>query len=120
MQISSKLHKSCNRHSRETQQGRCRRMKASAKMKASATAEYGLPSQAWLPARTYVREAIETRAEVDESGEIIKLAHYCPWKEHLYELEEELSLPQQIKFCLYEVWRTPSPKRSSCSGHGES
>ncbi|CAL5220512.1 g2544 [Coccomyxa viridis] len=59
-------------------------------------------SKAWLPARTYVREAIETRKEVDQSGEIMKLAHYCPWKEHLYELEKEFDLPQQIKFCLYE------------------
>ena len=46
---------------------------------------------------------METRAEVDQSGEIMKLAHYCPWKEHLYELEKELSLSQPIKFCLYEV-----------------
>jgi uncharacterized UPF0160 family protein len=50
-----------------------------------------------------VREAIETRMEVDESGEIMKLAHYCPWKEHLYELEQELNVQPPLKFCLYEV-----------------
>ena len=27
--------------------------------------------------------------EVHPSGEIIKLPCYCPWKEHLFELEEE-------------------------------
>lgn len=62
-----------------------------------------LALQAWLPARTYVREAIETRMEVDDSGEIMKLEHYCPWKEHLYELEQELTVQQPLKFCLYEV-----------------
>ena len=59
--------------------------------------------QAWLPARTYVKEAIETRQEVDDSWEIIKLSRYCPWKEHLYELEQELSVDPPIKFCIYEV-----------------
>lgn len=60
-------------------------------------------AQAWLPARTYVQEAIEKRYEVDPSGEIIKLPHYCPWKEHLYDLEEEMALDKPIKFCIYEV-----------------
>ena len=50
-----------------------------------------------------MREAIETRMEVDDSGEIMKLAHYCPWKEHLYELEQELNVQPPLKFCLYEV-----------------
>ena len=51
-----------------------------------------------------MREALETRREVDGSGEIIKLSRYCPWKEHLYELEQELSVDPLIKFCLYEVY----------------
>ena len=50
-----------------------------------------------------MREAIETRMKVDDSGEIMKLEHYCPWKEHLYELEQELTVQQPLKFCLYEV-----------------
>ena len=61
-----------------------------------------------------MREAIETREGIDSSGEIIKLGRYCPWKEHLYELEQELSIPQQIKFCLYEVDFTRYPKDSTC------
>ena len=77
----------------------------------SLSPRHGSPLQAWLPARTYVQEAIETRTGVDQSGEIIKLSHYCPWKEHLYELEQELSLPQQIKFCLYEVWGISPPDK---------
>ena len=69
--------------------------------------------QAWLPARTYVREALETRQEVDDSREIIKLLRYCPWKEHLYELEQEFGVDPPIKFCLYEVPVSSShaPKR---------
>ena len=60
-----------------------------------------------------MREALETRQEVDGSGEIIKLSRYCPWKEHLYELEHELSVNPLIKFCLYEVRASmsPAPKR---------
>ena len=61
-----------------------------------------------------MREAIETRKGIDSSGEIIKLGRYCPWKEHLYELEQELNIPQQIKFCLYEVGSTCYLKGSSC------
>ncbi len=60
-------------------------------------------AQAWLPARTYVQEAIEKRSEVDSSGEIIRLPRVCPWKEHLYDLEQELALDKPLKFCIYEV-----------------
>lgn len=64
--------------------------------------------QAWLPARDYVKAALEGRAEVYPSGEIIRLARSCPWKEHLYELEAEMGLPKPIKFCIYEVQRPPN------------
>lgn len=59
--------------------------------------------QVWLPARAFVRQAIEKRHEVDESGEIILLKTVCPWKEHLYELEQELQLPKPLKYCIYEA-----------------
>lgn len=45
----------------------------------------------WLPARALVKEALEKRFEVDPSGEIMKLDTGCPWKSHLFSLEEELS-----------------------------
>ena len=64
-----------------------------------------LGAQAWLPARAHVRAAIERRLEVDASGEIFRLDTFCPWKAHLYELEEELALPKPLKFCIYEVRR---------------
>jgi len=56
----------------------------------------------WLPGRSYVKEAIEARHSVDPSGQIIKLTHFCPWKEHLYDLEAELGVQPPILYCLYE------------------
>jgi len=56
----------------------------------------------WLPGRKHVVEAIEGRHAVHASGEILQLGQYCPWKEHLYELEQELKVEPPIKYCLYE------------------
>ncbi|TRY86558.1 hypothetical protein DNTS_018569, partial [Danionella cerebrum] len=65
---------------------------------------------AWIPAREIVEQAIKTRHQVDVSGEIILLDQGgCPWKEHLFSLEQVLGLDQDIKFVLYrdqnERWR---------------
>ncbi|KAF5891503.1 UPF0160 protein MYG1, mitochondrial, partial [Clarias magur] len=58
--------------------------------------------KAWLPARVVVESAIQTRHEVDISGEIVVLGEGgCPWKEHLFSLEKELKLDIAIKFVLY-------------------
>jgi uncharacterized UPF0160 family protein len=57
----------------------------------------------WLPARSHVRAALDARHAVHPSGQVIKLEVFCPWKEHLYELEEELECVGEIKYCLYEV-----------------
>ena len=62
-----------------------------------------LCAQAWLPARGLVQAAIARRLEVDSSGEIFRLGTYCPWKGHLYELEQELKLPTTLKFCIYQA-----------------
>jgi len=78
-------------------------------------------SKCWLPARSLVQQAIEGRHEVDSSGEIIQLPQGgVPWKEHLYELEAELSLQPPIKFCLYEddrehKWRIQAVSESAGS-----
>mmetsp|Transcript_20492 Transcript_20492/g.51607 ORF Transcript_20492/g.51607 Transcript_20492/m.51607 type:complete len:371 (+) Transcript_20492:70-1182(+) len=56
----------------------------------------------WLPARVYVEEAINGRHKLDPSGEIIALSTSCPWKEHLYEIEDEMKIEKPIKFCLFE------------------
>ncbi|GMH34452.1 hypothetical protein BSKO_02286 [Bryopsis sp. KO-2023] len=67
----------------------------------------------WLPARKFVKEALEQRFDVDSSGSIMRLNNYCPWKSHLYELENEMELEKPILFCLYEdgrekKWRVQS------------
>ena len=63
----------------------------------------------WLPAKSLVKQAIETRKQVDPSGKIILLSQYCPWKEHLYDIEKELGIENEIQFVLFEdsskTWR---------------
>ncbi|XP_028396435.1 UPF0160 protein MYG1, mitochondrial-like [Dendronephthya gigantea] len=55
----------------------------------------------WLPARMIVQKAIEKRYEVDPSGEIIFIKDICPWKDHLFTLEEKLKVDTPIKFALF-------------------
>lgn len=43
----------------------------------------------WLPAKTLVAAAVEKRLEADPSGKIIILEQFCPWKEHLYDVEKQ-------------------------------
>ncbi|KAI9910350.1 hypothetical protein PsorP6_011156 [Peronosclerospora sorghi] len=56
----------------------------------------------WLPARKIVEQAVVERFQTHKSGEIVSLPAYCPWKSHLHDLEEKLSIPGQIKFVLYK------------------
>ena len=60
-------------------------------------------AQAWLPGRAIVEQCLRDRHSVHPSGAVIKLKQYCPWKEHMYDLEAELGIEGQIKFCLYQV-----------------
>nr|XP_039248507.1 MYG1 exonuclease-like [Styela clava] len=55
----------------------------------------------WLPARSLVEDAIKQRFEVHKSGEIIELKHFCPWKDHLFTLEEEQTIEPAIKYVIY-------------------
>ncbi|XP_023943423.2 MYG1 exonuclease isoform X3 [Bicyclus anynana] len=55
----------------------------------------------WLPARDYVKSAIEERLEVHESGQILEFKERFPWKEHLFDLEEELGLGNEIKYVIF-------------------
>ena len=63
--------------------------------------------------------------QVDESGEIVRLEQGCPWKEHLHDLEEKLSLPEScLKFVLYkeeetDKWRVQVSGKDSERGRGE-
>jgi len=58
----------------------------------------------WLPARSLVDEALNKRKEVHPSGEIMKLTQFCPWQDHLFDLEEEeeaLRTPL-VKYVLFQ------------------
>jgi uncharacterized UPF0160 family protein len=46
-------------------------------------------SASWLPAYSIVSEALNNRKAVHASGEIVKLPRFCPWQEHLFDLEAE-------------------------------
>lgn len=63
----------------------------------------------WLPAKALVYEAIANRNNIDKSGKIIMLTQFCPWKEHLFDVEKELNLKDQIKFVVFQdsgkTWR---------------
>eukprot|EP00761_Pharyngomonas_kirbyi_P000931 gb/GECH01000932.1/.p1 GENE.gb/GECH01000932.1/~~gb/GECH01000932.1/.p1 ORF type:complete len:405 (+),score=102.59 gb/GECH01000932.1/:1-1215(+) len=63
----------------------------------------------WLPARKYVVDAVNKRNEIDSSGEIICMETFCPWKEHLLDVEKEKGIEGQIKYCLFQdtrgAWR---------------
>ncbi|CDO71544.1 hypothetical protein BN946_scf184911.g14 [Trametes cinnabarina] len=54
-------------------------------------------ANAWLPARDLVLEALNKRKEVDPSGRIVLFESFAPWKEHLFELEETLAIPEAEK-----------------------
>lgn len=45
----------------------------------------------WWPARAIIHDAVVSRHSVHPSGKIAVLSQYCPWKEHLFEIETEVS-----------------------------
>ncbi|KAK5781258.1 hypothetical protein RI543_001305 [Arxiozyma heterogenica] len=55
----------------------------------------------WLPAKNIVVEAIKKRMEVDPSGKIIVLSQFCPWKEHLYNVESDEDIENTIEFVIF-------------------
>lgn len=56
----------------------------------------------WLPARSLVESAVEDRFNLYKSGEIMMLSRFCPWKGHLFDLEEESTLEPDIKYVIYQ------------------
>lgn len=49
-------------------------------------------ANAWLPARGFVGAGLTARHGIDPSGRIILFEQFIPWKEHLFELEEERNI----------------------------
>lgn len=73
----------------------------------------------WLPAKAVVAEAVKARSSVDDSGKIIVLSQFCPWKEHLYEIEKQQGIEGQIEFVLFAdstgTWRISTVPVTSTS-----
>lgn len=63
-------------------------------------------AKSWLPARSIVLESLNGRYNIDPSGEILVLTRFCPWKLHLFELEQEMKIEPSIKYALYEDERS--------------
>ena len=59
-------------------------------------------TKSWLPARAFVLADLQARKQVHPTGEIMRLNNYCPWKEHLYQLETEVGATGEVKYVLYE------------------
>lgn len=75
--------------------------------------------RAWLPAKDIVRAGVRDRAAVDPSGRIVVLERFCPWKEHLYDVERELGLVGEVLFVLFAdssgSWRVSTVPQSATS-----
>lgn len=54
----------------------------------------------WLPARKIVEDAVQNRLKVHESGSIIELHRFCPWQEHLRDIEKDFG-NVEIKFVIF-------------------
>ncbi|PWN95382.1 metal-dependent protein hydrolase [Tilletiopsis washingtonensis] len=61
--------------------------------------------QAWLPAREIVERALAVRKEKsgEPSGRVLVFDEYASWKDHVYALEKDLSIPEaeQIIYVVY-------------------
>jgi uncharacterized UPF0160 family protein len=58
-------------------------------------------TMSWYPARSIVETAVSARKSLHDSGEIMRLDRYCPWQEHLRDIEKELSIEGLLKYVLF-------------------
>jgi uncharacterized UPF0160 family protein len=54
-----------------------------------------------IPGKEIVLDSIKNRTSVHESGKILFLKTSCPWKEHLFNLEEDMNMLGEIQFVIY-------------------
>lgn len=69
-------------------------------------------STIWWPARAIVSDAIKNRFDLHPSGKIIELTQFCPWKQHLYDLETVQKCNDDILYCI--VASNPDDYRVIC------
>lgn len=58
--------------------------------------------KSWLNARDHVVEAVENAKDVHESGEILELKTFCPWKDHLQDVEKQFGVVNVPKYVLFQ------------------
>ncbi|KAG6445534.1 hypothetical protein O3G_MSEX003943 [Manduca sexta] len=63
----------------------------------------------WLPARVYVKASLENRLNIHSSGKIVEFTERFPWKEHLFDLEKEMDIKDEITYVIFndkpKSWR---------------
>jgi uncharacterized UPF0160 family protein len=71
----------------------------------------------WLPAREIVVKAVKESTTVHPSGAIIVLDRFCPWKDHLLELEEEAGGVKRVLYIVFQdsakSWRIQAAPKES-------
>ena len=55
----------------------------------------------WLPARVIVEEAVAKRKSVHPSGRIIELTQFCPWSDHLHDIEKDEGMEGELLYVVY-------------------
>ncbi|SBT79660.1 conserved Plasmodium protein, unknown function [Plasmodium malariae] len=58
-------------------------------------------SNVWYFAKSMTMEAINNRYNFHKSGKVIYLQKNCPYYDHLYDIEEEFNIKEEILFCIY-------------------
>ena len=60
-------------------------------------------ANSWLPAYDIVKAAVESRKENDANGRLIMFeSSGCPWKEHLFNIEDKLGIKGEILYVIYK------------------
>ncbi|EFJ43254.1 hypothetical protein VOLCADRAFT_83324 [Volvox carteri f. nagariensis] len=59
-------------------------------------------ARGWLPGRRPVEAALAERHSVHPSGKILLLKEFCPWKDHLYNLEEEGGFVGELLYAIFQ------------------
>lgn len=58
-------------------------------------------SNVWYAAKSITLEAVKDRFNFHPSGRVIFLNRHCPYNDHVYDIEEQLNIKDEIFFCIY-------------------
>lgn len=82
----------------------------------------GYYCEIWYPGKTLTQCLLTTqrmtrREEISDDDRLLILDQYCPWMDHLFELEKELEIPSPILYAIYQdsnkrSWRVNAVPRT--------